>query len=230
MESVTTRPGARVAAASNAGLAWFGMVLVVVLSAVNAFDYPTPEAHLYGIHPAGLAAAVSRVADTLSYFTIWSNLVVAVAMTLIALAPDKDTVWRRALHLDSLLMITVTAIVYALLLAPSTTVTGWSIFTNPLQHIAVPAVTVIVWLVWGPRVRLTVPVALTALVVPVGWIVFMLIRGAIVDAYPYGFVNVATLGWGSVLATLAAILAFGAVVGAVFAGVDALRGRASRTS
>ena len=210
----------RTAFAVNAALAWLGVVLTVVISAVDGYARGTVDPGLYGGTPLGWAGAPLRVLDSLSYFTIWSNVVVAISTTLLALQPTVDTTWRRALRLSGLLMITITAIVYAVLLAPTTVVEGWSHITNPLTHIVVPAVTIFVWLIWGPRGWIrwrTLPISL---VVPLIWVVYMLTRGAITNTYPYGFANVAAHGYPQVFATVGAIFAFGLVIAAVFGAVD----------
>lgn len=219
-------PTARAAYAVNAGVAWLGVGLTAFFSGMGWYDYPRPDPGLYGIHPEGFAGVVSRLSDTFSYFTIWSNVVVALSATLLLARPVRDTVARRVLRLDALLMITVTAIVYQVLLAPTADVQGWSRLTDPILHVVTPAVTVVVWVVWGPRGWVTGRLVPLALAVPLLWIVWMLARGAVIDAYPYDFTNVADLGYASVALTLAMILVFGLVIAAVYWGVEvALRSR-----
>lgn len=213
---------ARIAHAVTAFLAWAGVVMTVVISAFGAYERGFWEPHLYGIHPDGAAGVVSRLVDTLSYFTMWSNIVVALSATLLALAPQTVTPARRALRLSGLLMITITAIVYALILAPDDVVVGWSRITNPLQHLLVPGVTLLVWLIWGPRGWFTARTVAASLLIPLAWVAWMLGRGAVIDAYPYGFVNVATLGYPRVALTLLVILAFALLVAAAFRLVDRL--------
>lgn len=219
---------ARAAFAVNAAVAWLGIALTVVISGAGGYADTVPDAGLYGVHPDGAAGVVSRLADTLSYFTIWSNVVVAVSATLLARRPRRDGPVVRVLRLDALLMITVTAIVYQVLLAPSADVVGWSRLTDPILHVVTPALTVLVWLVVGPRGWVSGRLVPLALVVPLTWIGWMLARGAVVGAYPYDFANVATLGYGSVARTLALILVFGLVVASVYWGLDALLTRRSR--
>ena len=222
---------ARRAFALNAALAWIGLALTVLLSALGWYREVPVEAGLYGDTPGGMAGVFSRLTDTLSYFTIWSNVVVAVSATLLLQRPLRDTMARRVLRLDALLMITVTAIVYQALIAPNLDVAGWSLLTDPILHIITPLVTVVVWAVYGPRGWISARLVPLALVVPLAWIVWMLARGAVVDAYPYGFANVTELGYGSVSLTLVAILVFGLVVAAAYWGADVLLRRgADRTS
>ncbi len=166
------------------------------------------------------AGALPRLFDTFSYFTIWSNVVVAISATLLWRLPWRDTALRRLLRMDALLMITVTAIVYRVLLAPTTDVVGLGNVTDPILHVITPAVTVIVWLVWGPRGWVSVRMIPAALVVPVLWIGWMLLRGAISQKYPYGFVNVGDYGYAAVSKTLVMILVFGLIVATIYWGID----------
>lgn len=219
------RRGARTAYAVVALIAWAGSGLVTLLNLVDGYEHSTLEGHTYGDNAEGLAGAFGRLADHFSYFTEWSNIVVAVTFTLLALAPSLRTTRRRVLLLDSLIMITVTAIVYAVLLAPTETVTGWSVLTNPWQHKVVPALTVLVWLIWGPRGWISWRLVPTSLIIPVAWIVWALARGAVVGAYPYGFLDVATRGYGPVFTTIAEILVFAMIVALIYIGLDRLLSR-----
>jgi hypothetical protein len=82
---------ARRAWAVNAGVAWFGVALTVLLSGLGWYRETDPEPGLYGDTGMGLAGALARLADTFSYFTIWSNIVVAVSLTLMLCRPLRDT-------------------------------------------------------------------------------------------------------------------------------------------
>lgn len=204
-------------------VAWTGVVLVLVVSGLGWFSEGPSEPGLYSSTTKG---AAGRVVDSLSYFTIWSNIVVALSVTSLALDPARDTLLRRVLRLDGLLMITVTAVVYQLLLAPSMDIVGWSRLTDPIVHVITPVLTLLVWLVVGPRGWITWRLVPLALLIPLAWIVWMLGRGAVIDAYPYGFTNVTELGYGSVLVTLALVLVFALVVTLLLCGLDlALRRR-----
>lgn len=218
--SVEPSATARTAYAVNAGVAWLGVGLTAFLSGMGWYDELPVDPGLYGGHPDGAAGALARLTDTFSYFTIWSNVVVALSATLLLSRPLRDTLARRVLRLDALLMITVTAIVYQVLLAPTAVVTGWSQLTDPILHVITPAVTVVVWLVWGPREWVTGRLVPLALTVPLLWTAWMLTRGAVIDAYPYDFTNVADLGYASVAGTLAMILVFGLVVAAFYWGIE----------
>lgn len=216
---------ARLAFGVNASVAWLGVVLTVVLSGVGAYRDVPVDPGLYGDTGGGFAGAGSRVVDTLSYFTIWSNIVVAVSVTLLLTRPLPDTVLRRVLRLDGLLMITVTMIVYQVVLAPSVDLSGWGLVTDPILHLVTPVLTLLVWVLYGPRGWLTARLVPTALLVPVIWVTWMLLRGALVDAYPYGFVNVVDLGYAVVVRNVFFVLVLGLVISALLFGVETLLAR-----
>ncbi|MEC9052440.1 MAG: Pr6Pr family membrane protein [Actinomycetota bacterium] len=209
-------------------VAWAGFALTLSLSALGWYADSPPEPGVYGDTGGGAYGVLQRVTDTLSYFTIWSNVVVALAATVVARGASGAT-WHRVLLLDALLMIVVTAIVYQLLLAPSIDVQGWSIITDPTQHVVVPVLAVAAWVWVGPRGWVSGRLVPLALLVPVLWVAWMLLRGAVIGSYPYGFVAVGERGYPAVLATIAMILAFGLVVAAVLWAVDTALSRRTRT-
>lgn len=198
--------------------AWTGLLATVLLSGLGWYAEAPLEPAVYGDTGDGALGVLQRVGDTLSYFTIWSNTVVAVAATLLARGADSPVV--RVLLLDALLMITVTAIVYQVLLAPSVDVQGWSLLTDPLLHVVTPVLTLAAWAWAGPRGRLSTRLLPLSLVVPLLWVGWMLGRGAVIGSYPYGFVAVPERGYPAVLATIAVILAFALVVAAVLTTLD----------
>ena len=75
----------RAAFAVNAVLAWLGVILTVVISTVDGHARTAVEPGLYGGTPLGWPGAPLRFLDSLSYFTIWSNIVVAVSTTITAM-------------------------------------------------------------------------------------------------------------------------------------------------
>ena len=203
-------------------LAAVGFVLPLVLATIGAYqrgDVPT-TGHLFGRHPDGLAGAWSRAADTLSYFTAWSNAVVAGAFGMLAAKGAPRRRWQRVLLVDALLMITITAIVYAVLLAPSVHSTGWAVLTNPWQHVVVPIAAALTWAICGPRHAVRLRDLPAAFLIPVAWVALTVIRGAVIGAYPYGFVDVATLGYARAAANLLGILGFALAIAGLYAALD----------
>jgi hypothetical protein len=73
-----------------------------------------------------------------------------------------------------------------------------------------PILVVADWLVEPPRHRLPRWTVAAWLVYPLAWFVYTLARGAIIDWYPYPFVDVSELGYPAVLArAVALVVGFG---------------------
>ena len=67
-----------------------------------------------------------------------------------------------------------------------------------------------------------------ALLMPVAWVAYTLVRGAFTHQYPYGFVNVWRLDYAQVAINIVAILICALLFMALFAGADWLIRKASR--
>lgn len=212
--------------AANAILAWAAIGLRLVLTTFGIDESAeTVPSRLGYANPEGMAGALPRIFDFLTYFTIWSNIVVAVALTMLWRRPDRDDPVLRAVRLAALLMISITGLVYGFVLAGDSHPQGWSWLADLLLHKIVPILTVVVWLVVGPR-RWTTPTALLgSLTIPAVWIVMMFVRGATIGAYPYPFTDVVVHGYGTVLLNLVGVLVLALVLFLIFWAVDLLLSR-----
>jgi hypothetical protein len=146
-----------------------------------------------------------RLVRFVGYFTILSNTLVAWATATLALGRDRDTTWWRILRLDGLIGITVTFVVVQVLLRGLVELDGADLLADNLLHVVVPLLAVGGWLVFGPRRRVRRSDLLPALAFPVAWLVYTLVRGAVVDWYPYPFLDAGELGYAAVAATCLAI-------------------------
>ena len=213
---------------THAGLAvvtWFSLALGLVLTVFNLNPVGALYANSVGDNPSGIAGLPGRVFDSFSYFTNLSLIIVGVVATMLARDPRRSgRVWS-AILMDALVMISITGLIYAVVLAPDAQVEGIDIIVNALKHYIVPALTVIIWLFFGPRGQITFASIFTALVVPVSWALYTLIRGEFIAAYPYPFLNVIAYGLPTVLVNIAGVAAFGILLGMIFWGTDLLLAR-----
>jgi hypothetical protein len=179
-----------------------------------------PPAHEVGtLAGASLAGRLLRVA---SFFTIQSNVLVAVTSAALAHRPDRDGRIWRVLRLDALVGITVTGIVYSTVLARIHEPKGWEqTSTNAVFHYAAPILAVAGWLLFGPRPRIERATVLWSLLWPLLWFAYTLAHGAVSDWYPYPFVSVTDHGYGRVLLNALAVTAVLGAVAAAFATGDA---------
>ena len=213
----------RAAFGINALSAWVGFGLSFVFEVFGLvptveYDPPVPNSQFgyVGHYADGIAGAIPRVADLLSYFTIWSQLVVGITMTLLWRNPHRSEPWLKWLRLDSVMMIAVTGIVYNILLGPTYPPVGLNKISSPIEHTITPALTVIVFLMYGPRGWFSWSNIGKALLIPIGYVFYTLIRGKIIGMYPYGFFDVIVNGYASVLIFVSGILVAALVVMLLF--------------
>ena len=203
----------------NALVAWAGCGLQFFLSAFGVYPNTNTVPSLLGNDTQG---ALGRIFDYFTYFTILSNILVAVILTMLFLNPRRDGKVFRVLRIDTVLMITVTGVVYNLVLAADAKNVGWQVVANSLEHQITPIVTVVVWLILGPRGWVNLRTMAWAFVLPIAWLVYALIRGAIIEAYPYPFLDVVQYGYGTVLINVLGVVLFALVILLIMWGIDRL--------
>lgn len=217
------RPIARGLHALTALVAATGVVLAFGFESAGRYTTPAAEAGLF--QDRGESAA-GRIADLAMYFTEWSNVLVAIVFALLAIRTTGRGRLVHVLLLDALLMIIVTGIVYNAILAPNGPPRhGWDLATTTIEHTITPLLAVVVWAAVGPRGWIHRRLILPALIIPVVWIALTLLRGAVIDAYPYGFINVVQLGYPMALLNVFVILLMGIGICFALLGVDRLARR-----
>jgi hypothetical protein len=155
-------------------------------------------------------------ANFFSFFTIQSNILGVAALFALVLVPRAG---RSALfdgaRSAAVLYMAITGVVFALLLAGQQeelqTTVSWVDF---VVHKLMPVVLVADWLIDPPRHRLPWWTVLAWLSYPFAWFAYTLVRGDIVDWYPYPFVDVSELGYGGVLGRAAVLTVAFAVAAA----------------
>jgi hypothetical protein len=188
-------------------VAWFAVVFQLVLSITGA-------AVLVDTEPPGLAARIYRY---FAYFTIQSNILVAVVSSVLARDPLLDRPAWRVVRLAGIVGITVTGLVHFFLLRPLLDLEGANWVADKLLHMVVPVLAIAAWAWVGPRPRFSWREAAYALVWPLAWLAWTLVVGQVDGWVPYPFLDASEEGWGSV-----AVVSVGITV--LFVGLFALAG------
>jgi hypothetical protein len=175
-----------------------------------------------------------------SYFTIESNLFVLAAALVLVRRPGFDgRVWR-VVRLDALLGILITGLVYAIVLAPQVHLTGAALVATIGFHYVAPWATVVAWLLFGPRPRITWGTVAGAFVWPLLWLVYIFVQGAFTRWYPYPFLDAVKLGLGGAVRNALLVVVLAVLLALLFKFLDrklratpsrsgALRGRVGRS-
>ncbi len=154
-----------------------------------------------------------RLGRLVSYFTIQSNILVAVTAVQLARTPGRDGRWWRAVRLGAVAGILVTGLVHVVLLRPLLDLDGWNAVADTLLHVVVPVAALLGWLIAGPRPRWSRLDAGTVLVWPLLWLTWTIGVGTLTGWYPYPFLDVRDKGAGAVtLACVAVTVLFVALL------------------
>ncbi|MFB9312159.1 Pr6Pr family membrane protein [Nocardioides plantarum] len=153
-----------------------------------------------------------------AYFTIQSNVLVAVGAWRLARDPAHDSVVLRWVRLAGVAGITVTGIVHFVLLRPLLDLEGADWAADKLLHMVVPVLAVVGWAAYGPRRRIDRAAVAVAIGWPILWLVVTLAVGAASGWYPYPFLDPDEDGVPAVVVACSGVTAlFLAVVGGLAA-------------
>lgn len=158
------------------------------------------------------AAVAERTVNYFSFFTILSNLLVAMALSAPAAARWSGLArwWLKPVVRGAIaLYIAVVMAIYHLLLRQIWDPQGWQLVADVTLHYLMPVLYLIDWLVFAPKVRLAWRAAVWWLAFPTLYGLWSLIHGAVSGWYPYPFLDVGVLGYPRTLGNMAAmVLAF----------------------
>lgn len=169
----------------------------------------------------GSGTIVTEAWALLHFFTILTNLIIAVVFLNKAVTGrGPGTSWSAALTL----WIVIVGAVYWALLYRGFPPSDPKFYTDHAFHTVVPVAVAVWWLVAAPRGRIAYSDAVKWLIFPLGYSVYVLIRGALTGAYPYFFVNVSDLGYLQVLANICGFAALFWVMGSALVLLSRLRG------
>lgn len=154
------------------------------------------------------------------YFTPLAALAAVVALVAAAFTGADEPRWVELLRVNAATYGVVTGAVYWYMLAGvATPVYPWA---NMVLHGGAGAVLVADWLLVGKPVRLPLRTLWTVLVVPAGWIAYLMVRATLDGWVPYPFLD-PSQGLTTVAITVAAIAGTGLVVAALLHSATGLR-------
>ena len=162
--------------------------------------------------------AVSAVWTLLRYFTITTNLMVAVLFIAIAVAGRASLApkWMGC----AVLSIVLVGVVYAVLLSGLYQFMGGMYVADVLLHRVTPILVPLFWLALVPKGNFRWHDPLIWALYPLGYFAYAMIRGEADGQYAYPFINVAELGWGQTAFNAVAIAVGYFLVGSAFIWLD----------
>jgi len=185
----------RLFAAIAALLGWFTLALQLLLSIQLSI--------------ANGQGALAGVWTYIGYFTILTNVLVALALTADARGP-RGTLsrffTRPDVHTAISMSIVIVAAIYNLMLRQLWQPQGWQIVTDNILHVVMPVLFLLYWWLAVPKATLRWPQVIVWQLYPAAYFAYVLARGAVDHWYPYPFLDVTKLGYLLVLVDACAVL------------------------
>jgi hypothetical protein len=163
------------------------------------------------------------IAVFLGYFTVLTNILVCVSLSLVLTAKSSAAgrfVARADVCAGIAANIAFVALAYHLLLRASWNPQGGQWIADVLLHYAVPVLYLLYWRLISSTgsLRWTDPLSWSAY--PAVYLVYALARGEIIGTYPYPFIDVAAIGYTQTLRNALGLLLAFMVLGLALVLVD----------
>ncbi len=176
-------------------VAWFGVLLQLYLSLKLSL--------------ANGKTIGEGVSIFFGYFTILTNILVALVLTLPLVAPASTAgrfAWRPGVQTATAAAITAVGVAYFFLLRDVWNPRGWQLAADAVLHYLTPILFLAHWWFVVPKNGLRWFHIAAWLSFPAGYMIYMLVRGELTGLYPYYFLDAGALGYGKVLANGLGIL------------------------
>lgn len=199
----------RVTAAALAAVGWLALALQLWIMLRNAAVAGT--------------SLLGAVGSFLSFFTVLTNLLVALGLTATIPVACPRGLGRLAAPPGAAALagyITVVGVVYHLVLRQLWNPRGAQLVADVLLHTVMPLGYVLYWVAFVPKGRLGWSDVWPALVFPALYTLASLIRGALLHVYPYPFIDVGALGYPAVLRNVVLLFAGFLVVSLAYIAID----------
>jgi hypothetical protein len=158
-----------------------------------------------------------------SYFTVLTNLLICVSLTLSLAAPSSALGrWssRPSTVAGIATSILFVGLSYHFLLRHVWNPQGARLIADVLLHYVVPALYVTYWWFAASKAELGWMNPVTWSLYPTLYLVYALIRGSIIDRYPYPFIDAAALGYGRTLRNAFGLLFVFIALGCLFVALS----------
>lgn len=164
----------------------------------------------------------------ISFFTVTTNsIVVAHFFAHFWEKENRFTQFFRKPEVSTAITvyILIVGLVYQLVLAKNNRDVSWMLYSNHIVHALIPLAGIVFWILFVSHEKMAWRSVPKWLFYPLGYFAYILIRGAILNYYPYPFANVSALGYGQVFINVSAIVVVFLVFCIVFIAIANLRNR-----
>lgn len=149
-------------------------------------------AQFYLIIENRVAPVTETIIRFFSFFTILTNILVAVYFTIKALG--RDQLDKAGLLTAITVYITIVGLVYQVLLRHIWQPTGMQMVVDELLHSVNPLLVISYWYLFEKKFFVHYKEVFKWMIYPVVYLVYILTRGSFSGFYPYPFINVSEIG------------------------------------
>ncbi|WP_192558912.1 Pr6Pr family membrane protein [Pseudomonas allokribbensis] len=174
------------------------------------------------------ASLLGGLVSFFSYFTVITNTLVAVVLT--CAVTDRESAARRWflqpwVSSGIAVSIAVVGLAYSLLLRHLWHPQGWQFIADELLHDVMPLLFLAYWWFCMPKGSLRLKHLPLWLIYPLVYFAYALLRGHLLGAYAYPFIDVALLGYPQVFVNAGGILLGFVLIALLVIGIDRWQGR-----
>jgi hypothetical protein len=134
----------------------------------------------------------------LSYFTVTTNIIVAICFTALSFfKPGRPgNLFAKASTLTAITVyILVVGLIYNVMLRGLVSPEGWARAADELLHVVSPLIFLCFWISFVKKSTLQYKQTITWLIYPLLYVIFIVVRGYLINKYPYPFIDVVELGY-----------------------------------
>lgn len=192
-----------------AGLSWFTLFASYIITSLTT--------------GSGLLWFYSFIA-----FTIQTNFLVSIWFTLAILWHNKPESLEKIegpLKGAFTMYITITFVVFAILLSPFYQPTGFAAFSNLVLHYITPIAFITDWILTETKVQYKWNYLPYWIMYPICYIIFAVIHGTFTGSYIYYFFDISALGILGFIMSISILIAFGFALGCLYIAINRRRTR-----
>ncbi|MGN8140826.1 Pr6Pr family membrane protein [Pseudomonas sp. 22105] len=174
------------------------------------------------------ASLLGGLVSFFSYFTVLTNTLVAVVLT--CAVTERESAARRWflqpwVSSGIAVSIAVVGLAYSILLRHLWHPQGWQFIADELLHDVMPLLFLAYWWLCVPKGSLRLKHLPLWLIYPLVYFAYALLRGHLLGAYAYPFIDVALLGYPQVFVNAGGILLGFVLMALLVIGIDRWQGR-----
>jgi len=213
-KDMLTAQGSRYYTLIAACLGWSGLAIQLYLVLIGRW--------------ADDASLLGGLVRFFSFFTVWTNTLVVVALS--CALTHRTSAVQRFFRLPAVCSgiaasIVLVGLAYNVLLRHLWQPEGWQWIADELLHDVMPLAFLVYWWLYVPKGVLRFRHVLLWILYPVAYFSYVLLRGSYIGDYMYPFINVGNIGYVEAFTNAGGILMGFIAISLALLGVDKLRGK-----